>query len=219
MTDIYKDEPTPWRDEETLRRLYHREELSLSRVADRLGCDDSTVLKWMRHHGIDRRTHRDAVNLSRPPLEERFWSKVDRGDDDECWEWVGASDEYGYGQIQIDGVKRQAHRVSAELDGRPPGDQWALHHCDNPPCVNPNHLYIGDGTDNIRDAYDRGRLVPKRGEGHPAAKLTEDEVIEIRQRYEAGDSPTEIAGDFGVESSTVSSVLAGDTWGWLSDRT
>jgi hypothetical protein len=98
-----------------------------------------------------------AARGPRPTLEERFWAKVEKGDG--CWAWRGAHDRDGYGFIKVGYSNRLATHVSLELAGRPLTDgQFALHHCDNPQCVNPAHLYSGSRLDNAADAKARGRL-------------------------------------------------------------
>jgi hypothetical protein len=92
-------------------------------------------------------------------LAERFWSKVDRRGPDECWVWTGAVDAHGYGRINVDGKSTKVGRVSLVLSGvEVPTGLGALHTCDNPPCVNPAHLYAGTQRDNARDAIERGRF-------------------------------------------------------------
>jgi hypothetical protein len=103
---------------------------------------------------------------ARVPLSERFWQKVARGDDHECWLWQASADRHGYGQI-IAGAYHtgsqprplKAHRVAWELTYGPiPDGLWVLHRCDNPPCVNPAHLFLGTQTDNMRDAATKERI-------------------------------------------------------------
>jgi hypothetical protein len=97
------------------------------------------------------------------PLAERFWAKVDRRGEDECWEWTGSRNEHGYGGIRLAGQRGpllKAHRVSFMLAH--PGVELTradhiCHTCDNPPCVNPAHLYRGDYTTNTADKVARGR--------------------------------------------------------------
>lgn len=145
-------------------------------------------------------------------LEERFWEKVDRGEPDECWEWQGSTDSGGYGRIHVDGSDEGAHRVSMLLEhGEEAGDNWVLHHCDNKPCVNPNHLYLGDRSDNLRDMHERGQK-NHDGENNPPAKLTEDDVAEIRERLENGKTQYEVADEFDVSQPTISHIVTERNW-------
>ena len=94
-------------------------------------------------------------------LEERFWAKVKKTDG--CWVWTGSAQHNGYGYLHIgDKTNRKpmrAHRVSWELHNGPiPTGLWVLHRCDNPPCVRPEHLWLGDRTDNMRDCAAKGRV-------------------------------------------------------------
>ena len=88
---------------------------------------------------------------------ERFWDRVDKKGPDECWEWFGQKNPKGYGYVKPYGL---THRFSYELHtGEKPGELFVCHSCDNPPCVNPAHLWLGTVTDNQRDAKAKGRLV------------------------------------------------------------
>ena len=93
--------------------------------------------------------------------EERFWAKLKTSDD--CWEWQGARNNKGYGILMLKEpgkkhVARTTHRFSWELHNGPiPNGLWVLHRCDNPPCANPAHLFLGDNADNIRDMWAKGR--------------------------------------------------------------
>ena len=113
-------------------------------------------------------------------VEERFWPKVDQsGGLFGCWEWTGAKAGWGYGQIKINGKHAGAHRVIYEwMHGPIPKGLCVLHHCDNPPCVNPAHLWLGTHADNALDSCAKGRRA--KGESHSSAKLTEKDVHEIR---------------------------------------
>lgn len=94
--------------------------------------------------------------------EQRFWRKVDKRGPDECWPFTGTKNQYGYGRIRKGGDRGGkmifAHRVSWEMHNGPiPDGLQALHKCDNPPCVNPAHLFLGDNDDNIKDKLQKGR--------------------------------------------------------------
>lgn len=107
------------------------------------------------------------------PWQDRFWAKVRKGED--CWEWQGGRNSRGYGVFYKDGRRSRqelAHRVSYELAYGPiPSGVFACHSCDNPPCVHPDHLFLGTGLDNSRDSTDKGRHRNQKKthcpQGHP----------------------------------------------------
>jgi hypothetical protein len=90
----------------------------------------------------------------------RFYRHFEKRGPNECWEWTGAKDTRGYGQLRREGRNVFATHISLEIDGRdrPDKSSCALHKCDNPPCVNPNHLWWGSRKDNARDAMSKGRM-------------------------------------------------------------
>lgn len=136
---------------------------------------------------------------------ERFWEKVEQENDDECWEWTAYTDSKGYGRFWKDGGQKKAHRVAFGLEKESPEDSFVLHKCDNPTCVNPNHLYLGDYGDNLEDAHARGGLDYK-GSKNPNSKLSQDEVNQIRKKLREGMTQENIASEFGVSQKTVSNV-------------
>ena len=153
--------------------------------------------------------------MGRPsvPLEKRFWDKVDRGDEDECWEWQAATVQ-GYGLIGVDGTETErAHRVSYRLEVEEPGDDLVLHHCDNRACVNPNHLYLGDQEDNMEDMFERGRDNHVSEEEHPQSKLTREAVSHIKWDLEETDKThVELGEKYDVSSTTIGEISRGATW-------
>lgn len=153
----------------------------------------------------------------------RFWSKVERRGSDECWPWQGHRSPQGYGAITIDGKARRTHRVAYEMHyQRPLGKLFACHTCDNPPCVNPAHLFAGTPADNVHDMMRKGRVVRPirdnakvnyaRGEAVTLAKLTADNVPIIRARREMGESYGSIARDYGVDRTLIYQICAGKLW-------
>lgn len=112
------------------------------------------------------------------------------------------------------------HRVSWELHNGPiPDGLWVLHHCDNPPCVRPDHLFLGDHAANMRDAVAKGRTRPAsriahlpRGESHHKSKLTESTVRDIRTRHSSGTPIRRLAREYGVTQSAIQSVVRRQSW-------
>lgn len=152
-------------------------------------------------------------------LAERFWEKVKRTDDLlSCWEWTGyrRQDEYGhdYGLIQVPRARGQylrAHVFSWELHfGAVPEGMFVLHACDNPPCVRPDHLFLGDHQANMEDMAAKGRA--SWGERSSWAKLTEAKVLLARTLHDQGISFTEIGRRLNVSGSTISRAVRGKTW-------
>jgi hypothetical protein len=144
----------------------------------------------------------DEAARIRPDIITTFAKWRDEGDG--CWEWKGALDRDGYGIFTFAGRTMRAARIALELDGRPPGDQFACHHCDNPRCVRPSHLYVGTPTDNVRDMVGRGRMVIGK-----VAKLTPDQVREIRN---ASGSLATVAREYGVSAGAIGFIRNGKTW-------
>jgi hypothetical protein len=150
----------------------------------------------------------------------RFWSKVSVPKSvDECWTWQGALAGSGYGSFyvpELGGVSVSSHRIAYGLvkDRWPGPDELVRHKCDNPKCVNPHHLELGDHIDNARDMMERGRLVlhNQAGENNGGARLTAQNVSEIRVMFEAGMTNIAIAARFGVHHATVSAIRRGKTW-------
>jgi HNH endonuclease len=95
----------------------------------------------------------------------RFHSKIRRETSDGCWEWMGTRFDSGYGAFHLKGKLRRAHRVMWEWsNGSTPDGVFVCHHCDNPACVNPVHLFLGTPQDNMTDKVNKGRLVASPGQ-------------------------------------------------------
>lgn len=142
---------------------------------------------------------------------ERFWSKVAIGDVDDCWEWQAGCSGDGYGAFKVDGRQVGAHRYAFLLFyGAIPTDLHVLHHCDNPVCVNPLHLFAGTQADNQLDKARKQRSL--HGERNPKAKLTASDVRVVRQLAAAGLQQRQIARTFGVGDNAVSRIVRRITW-------
>jgi len=131
-----------------------------------------------------------------------------------CWLFDGSWNVDGYGRIRIEGKLVGAHRASYELHkGQIPPGMLVRHTCDNPPCCNPDHLLLGTKKDNAADMMKRGRRVGPIGADCHSAKLTHDDVREIRRRRASGEMYTEIAKDYPV---AVPNVRKAALRGWKS---
>ncbi len=160
----------------------------------------------------------------------RFLSKVAKGEPSQCWLWQGAVTAAGYGQIRL-GHRFYAHILARFLaTGEWAGELCTCHHCDNPPCCNPAHLFLGTHEENMADAkskkrYKQGdqhyaRTSPEklaRGERHGRSRLTEEQVREIRLLLAAGHPQSFIAARIGVCQTTVSCIHRRVIWGHIKD--
>lgn len=170
-----------------------------------------------------------------------FWAKVDRRGPSECWLWTGFLNNRGYGRLTRKPRHLFAHRAAWELTyGSVPDGLWVLHRCDNPPCCNPAHLFLGTHQDNMDDMAAKGRaaagersgprLHPGRlargirhgskthpesvqlGSHRPNAVLTEADIPVIRARLTRGERPAIVAADYRVAEATVRQIVRGRTW-------
>lgn len=169
----------------------------------------------------------------RVPIDARFWPKVDRsGGPAACWPWTAGRNPDGYGNFWMRGRIDKAHRTAWTLAvGEIPKGLHVLHSCDNPPCCNPAHLWLGTIADNSADKRAKGRaptgartgarLHPEsvpRGSRNGLSKLTEGHVREMRRRYRAGGILyRELAAEFGVSTVTAGLAIRGVTWTHVQD--
>lgn len=154
----------------------------------------------------------------------RFWRMIDRRGEDDCWVWRGRLNQHGYGVFnQWHNGKRSrtivASRYALQLHlGRALNEgEMACHRCDNRPCVNPNHLFLGSARDNIQDAVAKGRTHKwdgqRSGSDNPRAKLTEADVRKIKGLLRDGARTTDIAAQFKVAVTTICEIKSGRNWG------
>lgn len=138
-----------------------------------------------------------------------FWSKVRKGDD--CWEWQGARTPFGHGVFSNKAGMKTAHRFSYLIHhGEMPQGMFVCHKCDNPACVNPAHLEIGDQFDNMGGCSKRGRIA--RGNRHPRSKLTDVKAKAILMLYRDGVGLMELTQMFRVSQNAIRQVVTGVTW-------
>jgi hypothetical protein len=155
------------------------------------------------------------------PAADRFWEKVSIGGPDECWVWSATRTKDGYGVLIKQSAPKRlihlAHRLSWELHHGPiPGKLHVLHRCDNPPCVNPSHLWLGTQADNNRDRDSKerggakgGHVADRRGVKNGNAKLSDAQVLEIIAKRAEGWSQQSIADEYGVGQSQISRIVRG----------
>lgn len=157
--------------------------------------------------------YRKLPNVA-PQDAERFWSNVDKRGPDECWSWTASINARrdGYGRFWIKRVEYRTNRMAYWLHyGVDPADQDACHTCDNPPCCNPAHLFKGTRAANLEDMTRKKRRV--YGEQHGIAKLTREQVAEIKRLYVPRKVGCyQLADRFGVTEMTIHKIISGKTW-------
>lgn len=151
-------------------------------------------------------------------LFRKFFDRVEKpADDAGCWLWTGAVDREGYGMFYtaIDDDRRthRAPRISYLIHkGTIPDGMVVCHTCDVPACVNPDHLFIGSSQDNTSDMLTKGRSNPRIGERHGSAKLTEQDVRDIRVLRGQGIGVRELARRYNVSHGTITLIASRKTW-------
>ena len=147
------------------------------------------------------------------PAKDRLMKKVMKHAVTGCWEWTGSRNRLGYGRITVNGRVELAHRVSMqEFRGVDPAGLSVCHKCDNPCCINPEHLFVGTQLDNMRDCAAKGRRVFVRGELQKAAKLNPDLVRMIRRSKK---SNCQLSRELGISDVAISSARLRKTWAWV----
>jgi HNH endonuclease len=130
-----------------------------------------------------------------------------------CWEWTGAKNNKGYGQIKVNGKVKLVSRISwMVFRGPVPNKKCVLHRCDNPPCFKPYHLFLGTQKDNGKDSVMKGRRSPRTGENNTNAKLTSGQVEIIRNMRIQGFKLKRMSATFGVNVPTISKICNRHLW-------
>lgn len=148
-------------------------------------------------------------SVDHPEFEARFWAQVRlTADIERCWIWAGASTERGYGRIKIKGRSTRTHRIAYYLTHGEWPEPACLHSCDNPQCVNPNHLRAGTQQQNVQEMKEKGRAARRLGQDCPAATFTNEQVRWIRERLEkeGRGSVYGIARELGVSRHTINRI-------------
>lgn len=155
-----------------------------------------------------------------PSFQQRFWGKVLVPDSHEnCFNWIGARHRKGYGHIVEKQTNYRAHRISFEIFfGAIPEGLCVCHRCDSPPCINPHHLWLGSLKENNQDRNQKDRTA--KGSANSQSKLSEKEVIAIRDLYQTGEfTQAHIARIFGVSPQTIGHLINNRYWKHVgSDR-
>ncbi|ULB10691.1 hypothetical protein ORIO_12335 [Cereibacter azotoformans] len=165
----------------------------------------------MRPEFAERRIYSTAII-------EKFWKSVHIGSPDQCWPWTGSLTEKGYGRFKVYGGMKRANRMAWEIENNEfLGSRMARHSCDNPACCNPSHLLPGSAQDNVDDMMTRGRHAPHSpgrmaGERNPRAKLTAEDVAQVRDLVAAGLTDSQIGDRFGVSCTSIRHIRLGETW-------
>ncbi len=161
-------------------------------------------------------------------VEQRFWAKVSVGEADQCWPWTASSKTEGYGQfrVRVGQSPWRAPRFAWVLTyGEDPGDLHVCHTCDNPPCVNPSHLFLGTNADNHADRVAKGRHLTARRAGlsvkqrqstiklvERMRRLSDHDIAFARNELARGRSQSSIARELGVNPSTICNLANGKHW-------
>lgn len=159
-------------------------------------------------------------NLIRMPirasLEEKkkiLMMKISSNEQNNCWEWQGQITKIGYGSLRWEGKMQLAHRVFYKVYvGAIIEKKQINHSCHNRKCVNPDHLYLGDQFDNMKDMKKAGRDNYPKGSKHFKAKLTEEQVLLIRKRIDQGETAASVSKNLKIARSTIYNIKAKNTW-------
>lgn len=170
-------------------------------IASQVGCSEGRVWQILREFG-------KTKSVMSMTIEERLQSRLQTNEETGCWEFQGNKYEFGYGQITLDGKSVRAHRLAYSLFvGEIPEGMIVCHTCDNPPCCNPDHLFLGTHADNSKDKTNKGRQA--KGTKLPFTKLPDDCIEQASLLRDEGLSVQEIADMFGCSKGHVYRLLKG----------
>ena len=141
-----------------------------------------------------------------------FWNKLRRVESTDCWEWTGYKARFGYGSIMYQGETWLTHRLAYTLHYGSTANQCVLHRCDNPPCCNPRHLFLGTREDNVADRVAKGRCGRPAGARNGRAKIDGDTAVWIKGLCESGQPRKTVAGMYKLSLAQVGRIVRGDQW-------
>ena len=146
--------------------------------------------------------------------DQKFWDNMDRsGGEASCWPWLRHRLPTGYGHVADRGKMVRTHRRAWALTNGPiPAGLYVCHRCDNPPCCNPAHLWLGTAHENMRDASAKKRFPDRTGPKNSRAKLSESNVLELRRMCADGATVASAARRFGVGWTQAKRVVDGENW-------
>lgn len=141
-----------------------------------------------------------------------FWKKVNKTNT--CWLWTAVCSDNGYGRMKMGTRHKMAHRISWEMHFDPiPVGLIVCHKCDTPKCVRPDHLFVGTVKDNAQDMVRKGRHGDTSGTKNVSAKLTDEQVIEIRQKYASNQYTLKaLSYENRVSLSLIHNIVSGKAW-------
>lgn len=165
---------------------------------------------WQRFKKHGTTSNKVLVNLRSLPIKERLMRGIKKNKISGCWEWQKGLFSNGYGQISINGHGVGVHRISySEFIGEIPKELQVLHECDNPICINPDHLFLGTQQDNMTDMVGKGRSAVATNKH---AKLTKATVLFLRRQFKNGKSLQKFPEIYGVTLATIMNAVTGRTW-------
>jgi hypothetical protein len=200
------------REKKTFAPLLAADSLLFSELERKLSKNGKQVKRPFRYSvTMDKNGRRCAHRIPNHinNLQDYFWAMVVKCQSG-CWEWIGYRHNHGYGHIGVGQGKIFAHRLAAYYIIGDWPTLAVLHRCDNPPCVNPNHLFLGTKTDNYEDMCAKGRAkTALPGEQHPYRKLTRENVRAIRS---SSSSSKTLAEDFKIKEGTIRDIRSYRSW-------